>query len=129
MPLKLVEATELRPGSYVIIDDVACVVKSIDISKTGKHGASKARIEAIGIIDDKKRVIVKPGHERMAVPLIEKKRAQVLSFNEKANIMDTESFETFDVAISPDVKEKIKEGCQVEYWNIEGAKIIKRIIG
>lgn len=128
MVLKLVCATELRPGSYVLIDDEPCVVKSIDISKTGKHGHAKARIEAIGIIDDKKRIIVKPGHEKFGVPLIDKRKGQVLSVGEKASIMDVESYETIEVAVPAELKEQVKEGIQVEYWNIEGKCIIKRVM-
>lgn len=73
MPVKIVYVTELREGSYAIIENAPCVVKSIEISKTGKHGHAKARIEAVGIVDNKKRVLVKPGHERVDVPLVEKK--------------------------------------------------------
>ncbi|MEM2956058.1 MAG: translation initiation factor IF-5A [Candidatus Pacearchaeota archaeon] len=129
MPLKSITAHEAKPGTYILIDGVACVVKSVDISKTGKHGASKARIEAIGIIDDKKRVLVKPGHEKFEVPLIEKRKGQVLSIeNENANLMDVENFETFLVFIPNELKETIKEGLQVEYWNVEGQRIIKRVL-
>jgi len=128
MTLKLVNATELRKGSYVIIDDVPCEVIKIDISKTGKHGHMKARIEALGIIDDKKRVIIKPGHEKMAVPLIEKKKGQVLVVNAKANVMDMESYETVEVAVPNEMRGTLKEGMQVEYWSIEGQCVIKRIL-
>lgn len=128
MPLKLINATEAKAGSYIIIDNAPCVVKSIDISKTGKHGASKARIEAVGLIDDKKKIIIAPGHERLAVPMIEKRRGQILSIGEHASIMDLESFETLDVMTPPDLKDQLREGIQVEYWDIEGKKIIKRLI-
>lgn len=129
MVLKWVEGTELREGSNVIIDNEPCVVRSIDISKTGKHGHAKARIEAIGILDGKKRVIVKPGHEKFAVPMVEKRKGQVLSISEAgASLMDVESFETLEVAIPEELKEELKEGVQVEYWNVEGRFIIKRVI-
>ncbi|MEM4153069.1 MAG: translation initiation factor IF-5A [Candidatus Pacearchaeota archaeon] len=132
MPLKLVNATELRQGTYAIIENAPCVIKSVDISKTGKHGASKCRIEAIGIIDEKKRIVVMPGSERVEIPMIEKRKAQVLSFdkqNAKASVMDLENFETMELKVSSDLLENLKENDQVEYWNIEGEqKIIKRKI-
>lgn len=131
MPLKLVNATELRSGSFAIIDNSPCIIKNVDISKTGKHGASKCRIEAVGIIDEKKRIIVMPGSERVAVPLIEKKRAQILNFNKqtnKASVMDLETFETLELPVASDLIENIKENAQVEYWNVEGEKIIKRAL-
>ena len=130
MPLKLVDAHGLRQGSFAMIDGAPCVVKNVDISKTGKHGASKCRIEAIGIIDDKKRITVMPGAERVEVPMIEKRKAQILSLdkqNSKASIMDLENFETIETLIASDLLETIKENDQVEYWNVEGTKIIKRI--
>ena len=126
MVLKLINATEAKPGVSIMIEGQACTVKSQDISKTGKHGASKCRIEAVGIIDDKKRVIVVPGHERFEVPMIKKLRGQVLSIGEKISIMDLESFETLEVPCNPEIKAELKEGDSVEYWDIEGQKIIKR---
>lgn len=126
MAYKIIDATEIKPGTNIVFEGAACTVRSIDISKTGKHGHAKCRMDAIGIIDGKKRVIVVPGHERFEVPLIEKKRAQVLSVGEKASVMDLESFETLDVAIDPDIKEQVKEGDQIEYWKIDEQKIIKR---
>lgn len=123
---KLINASEIKVGTNIIVEKEPCTVRNIDISKTGKHGHAKVRMDAIGILDDKKRVIVVPGHERFEVPLINKLRGQVLSVQEnKASLMDLESFETFDVAIDPEVGE-IKEGDNVEYWNIDGRKIAKR---
>jgi len=130
MPLKLMNAHDLKDGNFIIVDGVSCTVRSVEISKTGKHGASKCRIEAIGLIDDKKRVLIKPGDERMEVPMVEKRRGQILNLlEEKASIMDVESYETMEVIISPEVKDTIKEGSQVEYWDIEGIKVIKRVVG
>lgn len=130
MPLKFVNATELKEGTYAMIEDAPCVVRKLDISKTGKHGASKVRVEAVGVIDDKKRIIIKPGHEKMAVPLIEKKKGQILSVSDSTvSLMDIENFETIDVPFPQEMKEELKEGIQVEYWDVEGAKIVKRVLG
>jgi translation elongation factor P/translation initiation factor 5A len=38
-----------------MIENAAYTVKKIDISKTGKHGHAKARIEAVGIISEQKK--------------------------------------------------------------------------
>ena len=129
METRFSSAVSLRKGSYVIIDNEPCVVKSVDISKTGKHGASKARIEAVGLLDGQKRIIVKPGHENVPVPLIEKRRGQILSFaGERANIMDSETFETFDADIDEEVQEQMQDGKQVEYWRVMGKCVIKRVM-
>ena len=123
-------ATEIRVGNLVSIDTRPSIVKSIDISKTGKHGHAKARIEAVGVFDSRKKIIVLPGSEKVEVPIVEKRRAQVLSVDAQkgnANIMDLENFETLDVALGPNL-EGVAEGANVEYWTIGSQKIIKRLI-
>ncbi len=131
MTLKMITATELRLGSFVMINNIPCIVKKIDVSKTGKHGASKCRIEAVGLIDGKKRIPIMPGTQRVNVPMVDKRRAQFLNLNDgTVTIMDAETYETFEVAVSDEIKEEIKEKGkleQIEYWDIEGKKIIKRI--
>ncbi len=130
MAVKLINATELRSGNFLILNNIVCIVKSIDISKTGKHGHAKARIEARGIIDGKKHITVMPGSERVQVPIIDKRKGQILSINKenkKVNIMDLESFETFDVITDPELINDLQEGIQVEYWVVEDQKIIKRL--
>ena len=127
MVLKIISATEAKPGTNIILEGVPYIVKNVDISKTGKHGSSKCRIEAIGIISGQKKIIAVPGHERFEVPLVEKKKAQVLSLgNDRVSVMDLESFETLDIPCDPELKEQLEESSNVEYWNIEGEKIVKR---
>jgi translation initiation factor 5A len=129
MVLKLIDATQAKSGTTIMIEGNACVVKSNDISKTGKHGHAKCRIEAIGIVDDKKRVFVVSGHERFECPMIIKHRGQILSIiSDKASIMDLESFETIELPIIEELKSTLNEGDQVEYWDIEGIKLIKKKI-
>ena len=128
MAFKLIDASGVREGTAVIIDTVPGIVKSNDISKTGKHGHTKCRIEAIGIFDGKKKVYLCGGHDKLDSPMINKRKAQVLSIGEKASVMDLESYETMEMSIPADLKEEVKEGDQVEYWEVEGNKIIKRKI-
>ncbi|MBS3133785.1 translation initiation factor IF-5A [Candidatus Woesearchaeota archaeon] len=128
MDKKVVEAGSLKIGGYVIVDNYACTVKSIDISKPGKHGSTKCRIEAMGMIDNQKRVFIMPAHDKVEVPIIEKKNAQVLSIHDDiANVMDLESYETFDLKIPEDLSGKITEGVQVIYWNILNDKLLKQL--
>ncbi|MBX4196866.1 translation initiation factor IF-5A [Candidatus Pacearchaeota archaeon] len=129
MVLKLINATEAKPGTTILVDGHACTVRSNDTSKTGKHGASKCRIEAIEILTGKKRIIAVPGSERFEVPLIEKHKAQVLSVGDStASVMDLESYETLDVAYLPDLKDQLAPEVQVEFWDIEGTKAIMRVL-
>tara|TARA_Y100000310_G_C20697461_1_gene826694 strand:+ start:1558 stop:1947 length:390 start_codon:yes stop_codon:yes gene_type:complete len=124
---KLIHATQARSGTTILIDGVACTIRSNDLSTSGRHGHAKCRIEAMGIIDGKKKVIVVGGHDRLEVPMINKNNGQILSIGEdKASVMDLTSYETIELPISKELKEQVKDGDQVEYWDIEGSKLIKR---
>ncbi|GBE20081.1 translation initiation factor IF-5A [archaeon BMS3Abin17] len=126
MVLKIINATEVKIGTNIIVDGISCTVKKIDISKTGKHGSSKVRIEATGIINGQKKIFVAPGHERLEVPIVNKRKGQVLTIGEKISLMDLESFETLEVACPEEIKSELEENSNVEYWDVEGEKIIKR---
>jgi translation initiation factor 5A len=127
MAFKFINASAAKPGTSIMIDGVPCMVRSNDISKTGKHGHAKCRIEAVSVIDGKKKVFVTGGHERLEVPMINKKRGQLLSITDgKASVMDLDSYETIELAVPEELKEQLKDGDQVEYWDVEGIKVIKR---
>ena len=64
--VKKADAGSMKPGSYIIMDSAACKVVDIQISRPGKHGHAKARIEAVGILDGKKKVIAIPGTDSSA---------------------------------------------------------------
>ena len=121
-------AGSLKPGKYVVFDGVAYSVKSIDISKTGKHGSTKCRIEAVALIDGRKIVKILPSSDNIEVPIIEKRSAQILSIsNDISTVMDTDKFAPFDLKISEDLRESVKEGSEVLYWTILGDKVMKQV--
>jgi translation initiation factor 5A len=125
---KPVSVGSLQKGNYVVIDGAACRVSDTQTSRPGKHGHAKVRLTAVGILDDKKRVIVMPGHDSIESPIIEKKTAQVLSVQgNKANIMDTETYETFDLDIPEELKADCVDGCNVLYWVVLDTKVMKQV--
>ena len=126
MVLKIIGATDAKVGTNIIVDGEPCTVKKIDISKTGKHGHSKARIEAVSILSGQKKVFVIPGHDKLEVPLVNKRKGQVLSVGDDVSLMDLENFETLEVACADELKKEIAGNDNVEYWDVEGKLIVKR---
>lgn len=126
MVLKIISATEAKPGAIIMLDGAPYTVKKIETSKTGKHGAAKCRIEAANVVNGTKKIVAVPGHERFEVPLVDKRKGQVLSMGDKVSIMDLESFETLDVECDEEIRGELGENDNVEYWDIEGLRIIKR---
>ena len=104
------EVRDLQEGNYVMIDDAACVINSYSTAKPGKHGSAKARIEAKGVFDGKKRSLSQPVDAKIWVPIINRKQGQVVSVEsaDVAQVMDLETYETItiktpgDVSLSPD---------------------------
>jgi translation initiation factor 5A len=128
MSTKPISVGTLKKGSYVVIEGAACVVQDTQTSRPGKHGHAKVRFTAIGIIDNKKRDLVMPGHDNIDSPIIEKKSAQVLSIQaNKANVMDSGTYETFDLEIPDELKEECVAGCEVLYWQILNDKVMKQV--
>ena len=127
---KQVHVGSLKKGNYVVLEGVACIVKDTQTSRPGKHGHAKVRLEAVGIIDNKKRQVVMPGHDNVETPIIEKLNAQVLSVSgSNANVMDMQTYETFDMKIPDELKGKVTEGMTVLYWDIMGERVMKQIKG
>ena len=126
MEKRLAEIKNLKPGSYVLIDDVPCVVERVQKSKSGKHGAAKARMMARGVFEDVKKIIVKPGDTKMEVPVIEKKTAQVISLSgNNAQLMDLVDYSNFEVKIPEELKDQLTEGDEVVTWEFGAYRMIK----
>ena len=127
---KFVVSGSIKEGSYIILEGAACRVTNVQISRPGKHGHAKVRIEGVGLIDEKKRVVVMPGHDNVDVPIVNKRTAQVLSVHgDTANVMDAETYETFDLAIPEELKTTCVEGVSILYWQILGDKMMKQVKG
>ena len=128
MATKIQSVGSLQKGSYVILEGAACKAVDMQVSRPGKHGHAKVRLTAVGLVDEKKRIVVMPGHDSVEVPIIEKKSAQVLSIQGNiANVMDSESYETFDLSIPEELKGQVVEGVNVMYWIILKDKVMKQV--
>ncbi len=125
-----VEVRELKVGGYMVVDDEPCKIVEMTTSKPGKHGEAKARIVAIGVFDGQKRSLVYPVKHKVKVPIIEKRDAQVLAvMGDEAQLMDSETFETFELPIPDELKGEIAPGKNVQYWEALGKRKIMKVTG
>ncbi len=117
------EVRDLQEGSYVIIDDAACKINAYSTAKPGKHGSAKARIEAKGVFDGKKRSLSQPVDAKIWVPIIERKSGQVVSVDgDDMQVMDLETYETITMRI-PD-GEDVSPDENIEYLEMEDQRKI-----
>ena len=120
----------LQSGKFCIIDGEPCKILSVTTSTPGKHGGAKARLEAIGIFDNRRRSIVKPADTEIEIPIVEKKVGQVVAImGENAQIMDLETYETFESKIPDELKGRIKQGGEIIYWILMGRKMLVQVKG
>jgi len=122
------EVRELKENRYMVIDDEPCKIMSISTSKPGKHGEAKARIEAIGLFDGSKRSVVYPVKHKVLVPIIDKRKAQIVSIEGgEANLMDLDTYEMFHLPIPDDLKDSMHPGEEIQYMIAMDRKKITRV--
>ncbi len=125
----MAEVRELKVGRYVLIDDEPCKIMSISTSKPGKHGEAKARIDAVGIFDEQKRSVVHPVKHKIGVPIIDKRSAQILALmgSDVVQLMDMETYETFEMPVPEDLKGQLEPGKEILYLQAMGKRKITRV--
>ncbi|HIH00147.1 MAG TPA: translation initiation factor IF-5A [Candidatus Thermoplasmatota archaeon] len=126
---EMAEVRELKVGRYVLIDEEPCKIQSISTSKPGKHGEAKARIDAVGIFDEQKRSVVHPVKHKVGVPIIDKRSAQILALmgSDVVQLMDMETYETFEMPIPEDLKGQLEPGKEILYLQAMGKRKITRV--
>jgi len=118
----------MREGKFVIIDGIPCRVVQIETSSPGKHGSAKVRLTAVGMFDGQKKTIIKPSHSDIEVPVLTKRKAQVVSLTDtNVQLMDSESFEVFDLPITDEFRDKLSPGKEVEVIEAMGRKAVSRV--
>jgi len=117
------EIGKLKEGRYMVIEDEPCRIVNISISKPGKHGAAKSRIEAIGIFDGVKRSVVQPVSARTYVPIVERKSGQVITVTGNViQMMDMKDFQTIEIPTDADKLAGIEVGKEIMYIESMGKR-------
>lgn len=121
-------AKDIKVGKYVLIDEIPCRVVEVETSKTGKHGAGKMRITGIGIFEGQKKILLTPADADVEVPIIERKTVQIMSVSGKsAQVMDTQSYEIYDIEIPDELLQSAVAGKEVEIIGSMGKRKIERV--
>lgn len=139
MSIRRTEIQKLKTGQYMMDGSEPCVIKSTERSKSGKHGHAKVRVVCVGLFDDNKRSLTIPSGHMVEIPEIIKGNAQINFIEDTSiNIMDLESYESFDVdwPKEEELSKKLKElqanpdmisTTQVDYWQLAGKTLINRV--
>ncbi|MFQ5837639.1 MAG: translation initiation factor IF-5A [Thermoplasmata archaeon] len=121
------EVRGLKPNRYVMIGDEPCRIINITTSRPGKHGEAKARIEAFGLFDGQKRSMVHPVTHKVRVPIIDRRKAQVLTvMDDEVQLMDLENYETFELPIPEGFDINLEPGKEIHYLVAMGRRKLTR---
>lgn len=123
------DVKHLREGGFILIEGSPCRVDRVTVSTSGKHGHAKVRVDAIGLLDGTRRSIIKPAGESVDVPIVEKKRAQVVAVlgPEKVQLMDMETYDVFELDVPEERKKDVKQGEEIDYFTVVGIKTLKQL--
>ena len=117
------EVGKLKEGRYMVIDDEPCKILGISVSKPGKHGAAKARIDAMGLFDGVKRSIVQPVSAKTYVPVVERKSGQVITISgNTVTLMDMKEYHNFEIEVPADKMDRIEMGKEIQYMEALGKR-------
>jgi translation elongation factor P/translation initiation factor 5A len=64
----MIEIQEIKKGDVFVIDNETYRVNNIEVSKIGKHGRAKVRLEVVNVKTNEERVLI-----RVSTELVEKK--------------------------------------------------------
>ena len=131
MEIKFEKAGRIKKGQWILIDGAVCRVIDIQVSSPGKHGSAKVRITAVGVFDGQKRQLLRPSDADVEVPVMHRKRGQVLAvMGDTVQIMDLNDYNTFEVplsAIEEEIRDKLQPGAEVEYMEAGEYRKITRV--
>lgn len=75
---------DLNVGAYMMIKTFPCKITEKSLSKTGKHGSSKAHVVGKDIFTDKKYEEIFGASDKVQIPIIAKKN-YIVQFTERDN--------------------------------------------
>jgi len=85
-------------------------------------------VDAIGLLDNTRRSMIAPSHENVTVPIVTKRKAQVLSVSgSRAQLMDLQDYSMLDLEIPEDRKDEVVVGAEVDCFEVCDVKTLKRL--
>lgn len=121
---------DVKVGRYVVIDGEPCRVVSMDKSKPGKHGAAKINIVAMSLLTNNKKTLMKSSDADVEIPVVTRKRSQIVSISgTTAQLMDSVSFDVFEVEVPEEMRSEVEVGKEIQYMDVMGKRLLLKVSG
>ena len=121
-------ATELKKGMYFLLNNQLVRVTKKEIVVYGTHSHSKLKIFYTDVKGSGEKFVNMKHEDKIEILDIIRKTGQVISKTDNSvQIMDMQSYETFDMKIPEELKDQVKENVTVAYWVILDDKVMKEV--
>ena len=118
-------AKDLVGGSWFMHEKEPWQVKRVETVVCGTHSHSKTKLHVKNLFGGGEKVLVFGHQDPVELVDIFKKGASVISkLKEKVQIMDGQSYETFDAELSKELFEELNEGDNVTFVDFNGRIIV-----
>lgn len=119
----MMEIKQLKKGSYIMHKGEPALIKTMGLVVTGTHSHGKMKLEVQGLFSRTNDSFTLPLHERVEEVEIIRKLGQLLSMNSnQGQVMDMQSYETFDSEIGEGVD--AGEGDEVTFIEHQGRALV-----
>ncbi len=116
----MTDLKKLKKGKYIIHENEACVIKDIQFLNNQNNPVIKLELE--GLFSGKHYSSHILTHENVQEANLARKCGTVISKKKnKIEIMDIQTFETFEANIGPELLEKSQEGDNVTFIHSENS--------
>ena len=115
------QASELERGTYFIYNNEPVRVLRKEVIVVGTHSHSKLKFYIQGLNDKGEKTATFHHTDKVEIVDIIRKLGQVISkTGSKAQVMDMVTYETLDAAAPSEVLNKLNEGDNVTFINLNG---------
>ncbi len=114
-------ASELERGTYFIYNNEPVRVLRKEVIVVGTHSHSKLKFYIQGLNEKSERTVNFHHTDKVEIVDIVRKLGQIISkANNKTQVMDMISYETFDANASSELFNELNEGDQVTFIDFKG---------
>lgn len=115
------DAKEAEKGNWIFYNNELYLVKRKEVVVFGTHSHSKTKLYLQNIKGGSEKAFVFSNHDRLEIVDLMRKTGQLISkFGSKAQLMDSYSYETFDITLDKKMASSLNEGDEVIFIDFKG---------
>lgn len=124
----MIPIKQVRKGDYIIYKNEPCIIKETVNVVTGTHTHTKVKVSLKGLFSGTNDIFTMSPHETVEDIEIIRKEGQLISkLQDKIQVMDMRTYETFDSEADKELFDELKEGDSVTFIDFNGRfKILEK---